>query len=207
MNTKELVANKPTAERIIKGARVNTAGAEPANVEASNLLAPVIVDGYTLEPRVMNNPRIVYATAEEWAQYDTVKTELAQFADDLDTSARKDAEHFVMTLESRGILLRTRTTNPRISNLLAFDLCDNTANRSAAENAIVTRATTFKGFKYTDADGVLRSGVKGSMMSVASEYARVQESAAKRAERQRAAKVAAAQAYLAKLGLSAADLA
>lgn len=203
MNTTELVKNLPAAERIKPCVKVNNCGAEPENVEESRTLASVVVDGYTLEPRVMLNPRIVYATAEEWKNYDTVKYELAQFADDLDTSARKYAEWFIETLEARGIILRTRTSKARISNLLAFDLCENTANRSACENALVNRATTFKGFKYTDGDGVVRSGVKGSMMAVAQEYEHVQESAAKRAERVRDAQVEKFVASAVKMGMDA----
>lgn len=202
MNTTELVKNLPAAERIKPCVKLNNCGAEPENVEESRTLASVVVDGCTLEPRVMLNPRIVYATAEEWENYDTVKYELAQFADDLNTDARKSAENYVTAMEQRGIILRTRTSKARISNLLAFDLCENTANRSACENALVNRATTFK--YMTQRDGkTVNGGIKTAMEVLSGYFAHVKDNAAKRAERVRDAQVEKFVANAVKMGMDA----
>ena len=206
--TTELIANQPAATRAKKGDVVNNCAAEPANVQDAELLQPVKVNltyelpsgrgsmpvCATLVPRVMLNPRLVYATDEEWAEYETVKRELAQFADDLNTTARIECEQYVTAFESRGIILRTRTSKARIDNLLAYDLCDNTANRTACEGALVNRATTSKRITATINEmGKFADAIK--------------QHADKRAAAKRAADIAKAQAYLAKLGLSAADLA
>ena len=192
MNTQELIANQPAAVRKIKGTVQNNCAAEPEHVSEAEELQSVIVKGTEVFPRVLTTPRIVYATAEEWQMFDDARHALAQFAEDLDTVARIDAESLIEDFETRGIILRARTSKARVSNLLAYDLCEGTANRTACEGAIVSRATKSSRFDHDD---------------MALDYAHLQESVSKRAAAKRAAKLAAAQAYLAKLGLTAADLA
>lgn len=148
--TEKLIANKPASEVVRPVVKDNNTGANPENVDESKLLASVLINGVELFPRVLNNPRIVYASEAEWAVYDDAKSTLADYAVTLNMDNRKTAENCVRALESRGVMLRTRDSKARISNLMAYDLCsDGTANRAAAEGNIVNRAT-----KQAEADCV-----------------------------------------------------
>lgn len=140
--TTELVQNLPAAERVKRGTVVNTCGINAEAEAEANLLQPVIINGVELQPRILQTPRLVYASAAEWNVYDDAKHTLADYAVYLNINDRLTAETCIRALESRGVMLRTRDSKARISNLMAYDLCEGTANRAEAEGNIVNRAHT-----------------------------------------------------------------